>query len=181
MPTSNGQVGRYDIRREAIDATKIMDDAVVADKVKDLAITFPDKIDDPIWTFAKQGEFWNGASPNGGTLDTTHTEFGQILIDIPAWIDQIAVHITADIQFTNDTGSSVAFLSIQAALNGQVYDTNQVTVPNTATASVYHTQVVDIAGVAGSSITVGAVCWISSGSSTNHNGNVRALIVGTRG
>jgi len=174
MPTSNGQVNTFDIRRGAVVETTIRDEAVTTGKIPDLAVTFPDKIDDPIWVHGEQGDFWSG-----GTLDTNRTEFGQFSVDIPSWVDNISVFVTGDIQFTNDTGGS-RLVSIKAAIDSETYDTNQDTVANGDTVSVYHTQIVSLIGVAGSTITVGAVCFLDSSSSTNHNGNVRVLIVGTR-
>ena len=80
---------------------------------------------------------------------------------------------------SNDTGADRT-LSISTAINGERFDTNTATIIDGDILSLYHTQVVSFAGVAGSTITLGAICWLVSGSTTNHNGNVRWMLVGQR-
>ena len=102
MPVSNGQVSRYDIRRDAVHTEHIIDEAIATAKIPDLAVTFPDKIDDPIWT---EVQFFDAES--GATLTTTPQITASVDISVPAWVDRVSIFAIGEQQVSNTSGSTI--------------------------------------------------------------------------
>jgi hypothetical protein len=174
MPTSNGQIGRYDIRRGAVDSTKIMDEAVTTAKIPDLAVTFPDKIDDPIWS----STFYSVAFHNA-SLTTTETTHGTATFDAPAWVDEVSVFAVATVQMTNSSGGSQTLifdLDIATPAGGGL----NLTVPDSSTLSGSLAQVASLIGVAGSTVTVSLQTWLNTGTNSANFGIIGGIVVGTR-
>jgi hypothetical protein len=175
MPVSNGQVGRYDIRREAVHSDHIIDDAVITAKIPDLAVTFPDKIDDPTWTLAWETEPWDGA-----TIDTTQTEHTSATIDVPAWVDAVSILAIATLQASNVSGSTQNF-TVYLQIDGSAQGGRTITVPNNSTGAVDDVEVRNLVGVAGSSFDIGVFAFSNGGSHTFNFGRAWGIAVGGRG
>ena len=178
MPTSNGQVSSRDIRQAAVKSLHIGDDNVTTPKIADLAVTFPDKIDDPFYTaVGESARFHNVA------LTTTLTEQAVLSFVIPAWVNQIFIFAISTAQMTNSSGGdqqivvSTGFEGTSSEDRGQRQ--NQ-TVPDNDVGSVVHVQTFATAGVAGSTVTVEVLALVSPGTNSSNNGEVNAILVGTR-
>jgi len=98
MPTSNGQVGRFDIRKGAVTAQAIRENSVITEKVLDLAVT-TDKLAEP-FTFAL-------ASNNAvnQTLDGTYRIMVSVSVDVPAWAGQLLYMASGFIQVSGTGGN----------------------------------------------------------------------------
>jgi len=174
MPTSNGQVGRYDIRREAVHTDHIVDEAVVTAKIPDLAVTFPDKIDDPVWSTTFQGRAFTNES-----LDTTFQTFTDITFDVPSWVDNVSVFAMGRFQITNTSGSDyTVYPGIE--IEGEVRGGVSQFVPNNSTQSMMMSRVDDLIGVAGSTLAVTMEVALSAGSNSANFGIINGIVVGTR-
>ena len=174
MPTSNGQVTSRDIRQQAIKTLHILDDAVATAKIPDLAVTFPDKIDDPFWTTVI-GQFHSA----GDSVTTTQTEVISETVDVPAWVDQVSVIVTGSLQISNTSGSTFNALVASFIDGGGGAGVFQ-SVAHNETATVVDTTVVNLAGVAGSSFVVSVESKTNSGSSSDTFHNIYGLAIGTR-
>lgn len=175
MPTSNGQVTSRDIRQNAVKTLHLLDEAVTTAKIPDLAVTFPDKIDSPIWSAAFGALLFHNVS-----LTTTPTVFGSVDIDIPAWVDQVAIFAVGVFQITNTSGAEVSvFPGIE--IDGDVVGGQTHEIPDSSTKTVgpiLDTQ--NSAGVAGSTITVSMEVFLSTGTNSANFGRIAGIAVGTR-
>ncbi len=178
MPTSNGQVTSRDIRKKAVKSLHIVDANIVTSKIADLAVTFPDKIDDPFYVaVGESARFHNVA------LTTTLTEQASMSFAIPAWVNQIFIFAISTAQMTNTSGSdqqivvSTGFEGTSTADRG--FRQNQ-TVPNNDVGSVTHVQTFATVGVAGSTFTVEVLALCSPSTNSSNNGEVNAFLLGTR-
>ena len=175
MPTSNGQVTSRDIRQQAIKTLHILDDAVATAKIPNLAVTFPDKIDDPIWATTAISESYTNAS-----LTTTPQEIGSLSVAVPAWVDQVAVFALADIQIGAGSTSPQGIV-LSTRIDDSNNGANQHDVTTGTTINLSHPQSANLVGVAGSTFTVNIYAWTSTGTnSSSNNGRVHVVAVGTR-
>ena len=174
MPTSNGQVGRYDIRREAVHTDHIVDEAVATAKIPDLAVTFPDKIDDPIWVYSDSASLFVNA-----TITTTESSFGDLSFDVPAWVDAVTITAIGHFQLSNNSGGTINMQAV-VEIDEDSVGAYSHSVTNNQTQLMTPTRVRSLIGVAGSTITCSLVVSVNSGSNTSNVGRMRVIVVGTR-
>lgn len=175
MPDVHGNITAGDLAQGLVQEFHLRDEAVTTGKIPDLAVTFPDKIDDPIWvTTASGGDF------NNETITTTPTVFGQSFsIAVPAWVDQVSVLAIGHFQLTNTSGGDV-LMSCGVEIDGEVTGGFSHEAVNNQTQVMAVSRSADLIGLAGSSFTVQMECSISTGTNTSNVGRVRALVIGTR-
>jgi len=179
MPTSNGQVGRYDIRRGAVVETALVDEVISTAKLQDLAVTI-DKNEDYVLVES------HASSP--GTLTTITTSFQEVtsvLIDIPTWAGRSAFFIVGSHQVSNASGST--FNPHMALTVGEtdppptgIFDGTVISIPHNETQTVVRFFPIDLAAPG---TTVEAILWtrINSGTSTAWNqGDIWAQSIFTR-
>lgn len=175
MPTSNGQISGRDIRQDTLRTVHMKDLIVTTPKIDDLAVTFPDKIDDPIWSTAITGGLFQNA-----TITTTLTVFGETLtVDVPAWVDQVSIFALGIFQLTNTSGGDV-LMTAGVEIAGEVQQGRSHEAVNNQTQVMSTARVANLIGVAGSSITVQMACQISTGTNTTNNGGIYGMAVGSR-
>lgn len=174
MPTSNGQITSRDIRQEAIKTLHIVDNAVATAKIPDQAVTFPDKIDDPIWS-TTFGTF----SAANETITTTRTIFISETVDVPAWVDQLSVFVAGTLQLTNTSGGDV-LMQVASFVDGAGGGGVNHEAVNNQTQTTTDFTVVNVAGVAGSSILVELEASVSTGTNTDNRMYIYGIAVGTR-
>lgn len=173
MPTSNGLITSRDIRQDAVKTVHILDDAIVTSKIPDLAVTFPDKIDDPTWVRAFFGVVFQN------TTLTTSVQTYSIVVDVPAWVDALSVLAIGALQMTNTSGSTVELIAdvdIETASAGAW----TVSIPNNSVGQLRPLSVTNVIGVAGSSITVSVDVRLSSGTNASNFGSVYGIAIGRR-
>lgn len=175
MPTSNGQVTARDIRQSSIKTLHIVDEAVATAKIPDLAVTFPDKIDDPFWVAVAESDLFHNVS-----LDTTPTVHATASFDVPAWVDQIFVFSAASAQMSNSSGGDQGLVVHTSYAGGERRGAEQQDIPNGDTGSVIHIQTFADTGVAGSTFTVELHVEVSTGTNSSNNGEINAIAIGTR-
>jgi len=174
MPTSNGQVGRFDIRQDAVHTIHVVDDAIETAKIPDMAVTFPDKIDDPIWSTTFQGRAFTNES-----LDTTFQTFDDITFDVPSWVDSVSVLAIGRFQITNTSGSDyTVYPGIE--IEGEVQGGVTQFVANNTTEAMMMSRVDNLIGVAGSTLSVTMEVALSAGSNSANFGIINGIVVGTR-
>lgn len=98
MPVSNGQVGRYDIRRGAIRFDHIRDGEIGAVKLADASISF-DKIED-----ASYAATFTANPVANASFTTTFTTISTAEVDIPSWVGQASISAIAKVEMTNSSG-----------------------------------------------------------------------------
>jgi len=174
VPTSNGQVTSRDIRQKAVKTIHVVDGSITTPKIPDLAITFPDKIDDPIWSTAFGDRLFSNE-----TIDTTPTSYGSLSVDIPSWVDQIAVFALGHFQLTNTSGGDV-LMSMGIEIDGEVQGGHSHEAVNNQTQVMSDARIANLIGVAGSSITVDMEVSISTGTNSSNGATINGIIVGTR-
>ena len=173
-PVSNGQVGRYDIRRGAVVETTIRDNAVATAKIPDLAVTFPDKIDDPFWNHAEYKTL-----AHNSTVTTTLGSLGALSFDVPAWVDSVTVFAVGNFQVSNSSGGTIsAFARIE--ILDDVPGVYTTTVPNNQTAIIPIHRAASFVGVAGSTLEVDLSASVSTGSNSTNFGTLQISVIGTR-
>jgi hypothetical protein len=147
----------------------------VSTKILDQAVTFPDKIDEPLWTYA-----FAGGDFTDETVTTTPTVFGNaLLLDVPSWVNQISVFTVGLFQLTNTSGADVLMVS-GVEIDGEVQHAQSHEAVNNQTQVMTCARVANLIGVAGSSITVQMECSISTGTNTANKGEVNGIVVGSR-
>lgn len=172
MPVSNGQVGRYNIRRSAVVETALRDDIISTDKLQSLAVTV-EKVDDPVWVTAFESEpFFNP------TLTTTYAELTSVTVDIPTWVNQVSVFAIANLQISNSSGGTV-----NGAISCRVNDSDDGarggSVANGETLVIHHVEATDLIAT-GSTIEVSAYGSVNTGTNSTNNGAVWGIVIGTR-
>ena len=178
MPTSNGQVTSRDIRQAAVKTLHIDDDSVTAPKILDLAVTFPDKIDDPFYmAIGESARFHNVA------LTTTLTQQAVLSFSVPAWVNQVFLFSVSTAQMTNSSGGDQQIV-VATGFEGAPSESRSLrqnqTVPDNDVGSVAHVQTFATAGVAGATVTVEIHALVSPGTNSSNNGEVNAILIGTR-
>ncbi len=179
MPTSNGQITARDIRQKAVKSLHIVDANIITSKIADLAVTFPDKIDDPFYVAVGESALFHNAA-----LTTTFTEQASMSFSIPAWVDQIFVFAISTAQITNTSGADQQIV-VSTGFEGTTDEFNvgarqNHTVPDNDVGSVAHVQTFDAVGVAGSTFSVEVIAKVSPSTNSSNNGEVNAFLVGTR-
>ena len=179
MPTSNGLITARDIRQKAVKSLHIVDANVTTSKIADLAVTFPDKIDDPFYVAVGESALFHNAA-----LTTTFTEQAALSFAIPAWVNQIFVFAISTAQITNTSGSDQQ-IRVSTGFGGTSNDSNvgdrqTHTVPNNDVGSVAHVQTFATTGVAGSTFTVEVLARVDPSTNSINNGEFNAFLLGTR-
>lgn len=172
MPTSNGQITSRDLRKGLLASSHFPSDPLVETGfIQDLAVTFPDKIDDPIWvtTF---GTF----TASNETITTTRTTFVSEVVDVPAWVDQVSVFLFGALQAST---SSTQLLNIATIVDG-VGGGGTSHEAQSQTQITFDVTVANLAGVAGSSITVELEAFVSSGTNASNQMYLYGFVVGQR-
>jgi len=98
MPVSNGQIGRYDIRRGAVVETALQDNIISTGKVQDLAISL-EKISDYSETDVQFGQAHNVTLDDSGYLNQVSVD-----IDVPTWAGFCAITSTFNVQVSGTGG-----------------------------------------------------------------------------
>ena len=175
MPTSNGQITSRDIRQKAVKSLHIVDANVTTAKIADLAVTFPDKIDDPIYVAAFE------TAPNlGTTLNTsTFTEVLTDTVDVPAWVDAVSVLAIGMGTVSNTTGSDFQ-VDVAVLVDGSFNGLLRVEVPLGGRSLVSHIENANLTGVAGSSVTVSMEMRLVTGTNSTQVSSVWGMVVGQR-
>lgn len=176
VPTSNGQVTGRDLRQKLLRSNHFPTDPVVeTDFIQDLAVTFPDKIDAPIWSHA----FGTHAAFSNESLSTTFQTFKDLTVDVPAWVDQVAVFAVGRFQITNTSGAEVAvYPGIE--IDGEVQGGVTFEVPDSSTKSMMMFRVSNLSGVAGASFTITMEVALSTGTNSANFGLIGGIAVGGR-
>lgn len=174
MPVSNGQVGRYDLRREAVHSDHIVEEAVTTGKIPDLAVTFPDKIDDPFWNYSTSQRLFTNE-----TVTTTPTSFGLLPIEVPTWVDTVTVFALGTFQISNTSGGTI---NAQAAaeIEEDAQGASSASVANNETVHLSVHRVRSLVGVAGSTINCSLEVSVNSGTNTSNIGNMSVVVIGAR-
>lgn len=173
-PTSNGQFTARDIRKQSIDTLHLRPGAVVTDTIEDLAVTFPDKLDDPTWSTTFGGLLFHNE-----TVTTTPTSFGTLLVDVPAWVNAVSVFAHGYFQLSNTSGSTV-LMSAGVEIAGEVEGGNSQSCANNETEVMNFFRVANLIGLAGSSFFVDAEVSISSGTNASNHASIAGIVVGHR-
>lgn len=174
MPTSNGLVTSRDIRQNSVKSIHILDEAVTTAKIPDLAITYPDKIDVPTWTYVFESEPGIDVS-----LSSTETEYASAVIDIPAWVNQVSVLATGIVAINNSSGGDLnVYASVR--IDGSDDGNFRSTVINGDIGQVIHMEEGSLFGVAGSSITISLYSFLDSGTNAVNKGAIWGMAVGGR-
>ena len=176
MPTSNGQITARDIRQKAVKSLHILDANVTTPKIADLAVTFPDKIDDPFYVaVGASARFHNVA------LTSTVAEYASLAFAIPAWVDQIFILAISTAQITNSSGGQQDLVILTGFEGvGPPDDAQQTAVLDGDVGSITHVQTFATGGVAGSTFTVEIWAKVTTSTNSSNNGEVNAFLVGTR-
>ncbi len=175
MPTSNGQITARDIRQKAVKSLHIVDANVTTSKIADLAVTFPDKLDAPIYTASFE------TVPNlGTTLNTsTFTEVLSDTVDVPAWVDAVAVLAIGMGTVSNTTGTDFQ-VDVAVLVDGNSNGLLRIEVPLGGRSLVSHIDNANIVGVAGSSFTVSMEMKLVTGTNSTQVSAVWGMVVGQR-
>lgn len=174
MPTSNGQVGSRDIRQAAIKTVHIVDEAVTTPKIPDLAVTFPDKLDDPIWSTGFYESLWSNETLVDGVFSSWTTT-----LDVPAWIDSVTVIAIATAGIVNTSGSD-NLLSISILIDGNRRSVGNHEAINNQSQIATIAYGADLSGVAGSSVSVGIEVLVQGANSTSNAGRISGVLIGRR-
>ena len=174
MPTSNGQVTGRDIRQKAIKQSHVFPAAIDTTELAGLAVTV-DKTDDPQFVGVGESDRFHDVS-----LTTTLTERASFTVTIPSWVGQIFVLAIGGAQFTNSSGSTQSIIA-EVTINGDPSITTgtQQGIPTGITASVTDVAVAAVA-TPGSTVTIGVNVKVSPGTNSSNNGEVHAIVTGTR-
>lgn len=175
MPTSNGQVTSRDLRQRSVKTLHIVDDNVTTPKIADLAVTFPDKIDDPIFSAVGESARFHNVS-----FTTTLTEWAALAFDLPAWVNQIFVFAVATGQMTNSSGGQQDLVIATGFEGVEPFDEQQTAVLDGDVGSITHVQTFATPGVAGATVTVEIWAKVTNSTNSSNNGEVNAILVGTR-
>ena len=169
---SNGQVGRYDIRRGAVVETALVDEVISTVKLQDVAVTI-EKTAEPVFVTAFESEpFFNP------TLTTTFVEQTSIDVDIPTWVAQVSVFATARLQMGNSSGSTVRG-RISCRVNDNDDGSSQTSIDNGESGHVVHIEASNLIAP-GSTVQVSAYAAVDTGTNANNNGAVWGVVIGTR-
>ena len=173
IPTGRG-FKPFELTKGVVEEQHIKDEAVATAKIPDLAVTFPDKIDNPIWVTA----FGTFTASNVSITTTETTQISET-VDVPAWVDQVSVFLVGILQLTNTSGSNydAIFATFADGVGGGGIQQN---FPNNENTSMVDATVANLAGVAGSSITVEATSRLSSGTNSSNQHYVYGFAVGLR-
>ena len=172
MPTSNGQVGRYDIRQQAITEPALRDAIISTAKLQTLAVTI-EKTDDPVFSYAVESEPFHNP-----TLTTTPTLQTSVSVALPTWVGQVSVFAVANVQMSNSSGANKNVI-VEARINGEYSGGRQMTVADGTTGSLDHFTVFDVAAP-GSTVTAEVWVWVNSGTNSANNGACWTFVLGTR-
>ena len=175
MPTSNGQITSRDLRKEIIKTPHIRDEQVTTGKIPDLAITFPDKIDDPIWVDVA----YDIALLNE-SLTTTPQTFDGPTLTVPAWVDNISVLFIGTFQMTNSSGGNQNAIMDVDLDGSEAGGGVTFTLANNATNNFTLSQVASLNGVSGSTVTSKMDAWLSTGTNSSNFGVMSIIGIGTR-
>ncbi len=175
MPDVHGNVTAGDLAQGLVQSYHLRDESVVTAKIPDLAVTFPDKVDDPIWVSGFQDTLFHNTSLSNGVRTSFNTT-----IDVPAWVDAVSVVATATFQIYNTSGID-NLLSVWVLVDGEKFGPGaDHEAPTDSTGAVSMTFGADLVGVAGSSIMAGAGVWVQGADSTSNRAQVAGLVVGRR-
>jgi len=152
----------------------IVDEAVTTAKLPDLAVTFPDKIDDPTWI-----EVQTTKVNSTFTLTTTRTTALTMTVTVPAWVDQVTVFGIGESQLTNTSGAT-STMSTVLVVDGADSNGFTTAVENNQTHRQTGAVAHSIIGVAGSTFDVDLDAFVSAGSHSSHNHELRLMAVGSR-
>ena len=172
---SNGQVTGRDLRQGSVRTVHVVDDAITTPKIPDLAVTFPDKIDDPFWVAVAESDLFHNV-----TLTTDNTLQSSATVEVPAWVDQVFVFAVGKAQMFNSSGGDQQIVIHLAFDGGEPTGAEQQTIPNGDTGSITQVQTFSTVGVAGSTFAVDIYAEVSTGTNSANNGEVNAILVGTR-
>ena len=175
MPDIHGNITAGDLAQGLVQGYHLRDEAVSTAKIPDLAVTFPDKIDDPIWVDVA----YDLAMLNE-SLTTSVQTFDGPTLTIPAWVDQITVVVTGTFQMTNSSGgnqNAIMDVDVGGAESGGAVT---FTIVNNATNNFSLTQVASLTGVAGSTLTTHMDAWLSTGTNSANFAVMSVLGIGTR-
>lgn len=173
MSITDGDIAeRLDLRPNSIKTVHVRDDAIATAKIPDLAVTFPDKIDNPSLATAFEAA--------GSLLVTTTPTAFSTTIDVPAWADSAAVFAIAQLQVSNTTGAGFN-AQVRCSVDGNpASGALSTTIQNNTTGSAIDFQRINLIGVAGSTITVSATCSINAGSPAESYVHVGGVAVFSR-
>lgn len=174
MPTSNGLVTSRDIRQGSVKTLHILDEAVTTPKIPDLAVTFPDKIDDPIWVSG----FFEILFSNITLVATVEQQF-ETTIDVPAWVDSVTIFASGTFGVVNDSGGRVT-MTAWILIDGDRVAAANATAEDTEWQLVTQSYGADLVGVAGSSVSVGLEVVTQSNDSTSNRGRISGIVIGRR-
>jgi hypothetical protein len=172
-PTSNGQVTSRDLRQQSIKTLHIVDEAVTTPKIPDLAITYPDKLEEPLHIQVFESE--PGIDVG---LTTTPQELTSVTVDIPAWVGQVFVLTQGFVESLNSGGGD-HLLAASVRVNDEFDGAGFATVVGGDWGQAIHFEEAALAAP-GSSIEVSIYGHISSGTSSNDFSGVWGLVLGQR-
>jgi hypothetical protein len=174
MPTSNGQIGRYDIRRGAVVETALRDGAVATGKLKALAVTV-DKNSEPSFGFSKRTDDVIDVS-----LTTARSQIHSFTVDIPTWVGLVHILLIARIGVGNTSGSAFNVL-LQTRIGGDSEDEDPggATVPNNSTGQVVHFSA-ESRTAPGSTLELSVDAWLNAGTNSENQLRTWVQVLGER-
>lgn len=166
-------MGAYDIRRNAVRTTHIIDESVLTEKLSDLSVTV-EKTEEPL--------FITALSELGLTNPTaTYQLICSVDIDVPTWASKLSIFALGRQQATNSTGSQGNVeTTVVVGDDSPGSAASSTTIQNNETGTSIFGLPVDLVVAPGSTVTVNMWSKFASGSSSNGFGRLWVLAVGSR-